>query len=114
MVGSKIRARLAAATPGPWRVHDYDHSSVQAGDTIVAEATCGMGRAWEEDAALIANAPSDLAELLEVAEAAERLLVALEPALSEAPIEMPGPWIIHAISKARDEGREAPAKGGTT
>lgn len=60
-----IKARLAAATPGPWRQQlcacgsDCDeHASVKAGGSLVA--TC----APDADADLIANTPQDLAALI--------------------------------------------------
>ena len=70
-----IRARLAAATPGPW--HAWDRgigSEVHVGAECVSETTqyerCrdlndGFRETFAEaDAALIANAPADLAALL--------------------------------------------------
>lgn len=64
-----IKARLEAATPGPWTNERY---RVFGGyGTRVANAT---GDTWASraDAEFIANAPSDIAALLQALEAAER------------------------------------------
>lgn len=68
-----IEARLAAATPGPW---EWDASilgdlqTLRAGLAMVLDADGDYcGSAWvdisEPDAELIANAPTDLAALIE-------------------------------------------------
>jgi hypothetical protein len=63
-VVTRARALLAAATPGPWRVDDPPvnggHFVVGDGHDMVAE-TCP-----EHDAALIAAAPTLLAELADL------------------------------------------------
>jgi predicted metal-dependent phosphoesterase TrpH len=88
-----IRERLAAATPGPWEAsHRHVHGT--ASDDEMA----GLG--WEivgppepmnrgqfrraADAALIANAPQDLADLLAERDALEAQVAALREALAEA------------------------------
>jgi hypothetical protein len=58
-----IRARLAAATPGPWHWAHHGTWEVEAPPNQLV-ADCGtVGRA-KADAALIAHAPADLAALL--------------------------------------------------
>jgi len=75
---AEIRARLAAATPGPWAVHsDPTFTPLRAvaidgpyGWDVVAE------RISPNDADLMANAPTDLAYLLaEVDGARERIAI---------------------------------------
>lgn len=87
---AEIRARLAAATPGPWYVNQLDDvfsmSFVAVGtspddgtgdyasnryDTLVAATlvqqpryVCHDDDRWDENAALIAHAPADIAYLL--------------------------------------------------
>jgi hypothetical protein len=67
-----IRARLAAATPGPWK------ASLEVAAAHVARlgqwevsAPKFIGGKVRQDATLIAHAPSDLAALLAVADAVE-------------------------------------------
>lgn len=119
---AEIRARLAAASPGEWRVEKdpYDDwtSIVNAeplppegewddrppfwripAENHVVQTTNEYQRMRDADATLIAHAPADLAWLLEVAEAAERLERAVvsyvrvrtlgpDSALVEADVEM--------------------------
>lgn len=64
----EIRERLAAATPGPWCIEneqseDYIYVIADA-RAAVAEILKPFNSAAFDDAALIANAPSDLAFLL--------------------------------------------------
>ena len=74
----EIRARIKAATQGPWSVVDSETPSwIQVAQTngehlIVAE--CRFGR----DIELIANAPSDLAWLLDSVEAHRRRITQLQ------------------------------------
>jgi hypothetical protein len=80
-----IAARLAAATPGQWRVeecsshHDEPEDVVIVADnkTVVSAAWCNDSTADLDitlaDADLIAHAPDDLRALLAVAVAAEAL-----------------------------------------
>jgi hypothetical protein len=70
-----IRARLAAATPGPWRSRPHQQPEYR----YVAFST--KRDEWyttsplePADADFIAHAPADIAALLAVAEAAETLL----------------------------------------
>lgn len=77
-----IRARLNAATPGPWAIwHDLDHQGfTTVGDAdsyeeILAHGECEESNPTahvyvEEDADLIANAPADIAFLLAELDAA--------------------------------------------
>ena len=64
---AQIRARVEAATPGPWVTWpDGTEESVEA--VAVGRFVCHLNsnmRQFREDAALIANAPADLAYLLE-------------------------------------------------
>jgi hypothetical protein len=62
-----IKARLAAATPGRWRVANHGTWEVEASPNVLV-ADCGTIDHAKEDAALIANAPADLAYLLRVAD----------------------------------------------
>ena len=67
-----IRARLAAATPGPW--HAYGNTlAAEVGRCTCSphygahERSCGLediGQVVERDADLIANAPADMAALI--------------------------------------------------
>ena len=67
-----IRARLAAATPGPWHAYGNTLAAETGGCTCsphygAHEAHCGLeeiGQVVESDADLIAHAPADLAALL--------------------------------------------------
>lgn len=78
----RIRGELAAATPGPWGIDTepgFEHHVRTAGtstttpmwekDRGVPVADCALN----EDATLIANAPTYLAALLDVAEQVPRL-----------------------------------------
>jgi hypothetical protein len=60
----EIRARLDAATPGPWLYPEDDPTRIQASDGVsVAVITRRV-----DDADLIAHAPADLAWLLDKVE----------------------------------------------
>lgn len=71
-----IEARLARATPGPWLVKDQDPKQIHRGTVqvqedgrgveVIAECYCGAydGHGLR-NAELIANAPTDLAALIE-------------------------------------------------
>lgn len=68
-----IRARMEAATPGPWiNKSSLPHSSkihVSAGDYYIcrtSERCADYGKQAEANAELIANAPTDIARLIEV------------------------------------------------
>lgn len=88
----RIRARLEAATPGPWRV-DYskEYRSVRRVGAKAGErwriAGVGTGRRVDPqddaNAELIAHAPDDLRDLLAVAEAVEKLCADWEKAYPE-------------------------------
>lgn len=80
----EIRERLAAATPGPWWVEgmggitmdgkrDGYHVHANAPDGRLFRVGAG-NRSSESDAELIANAPADLAYLLEELERVRKLL----------------------------------------
>jgi hypothetical protein len=64
---AEIRARLEAATPGPWQTWpDGTEESVES--VSVGRFVCHLNsnmRQYREDAALIANAPADITYLLE-------------------------------------------------
>jgi len=78
---AEIRARLEAATPGPWEWtgNALDQSENPYQEVISTEVSCGaycLGGMWapgidEDDKALIANAPADLADLLAALDAAQ-------------------------------------------
>ena len=78
---SAVKARLAAATPGPWVVHGGGKRAVWYADIeTVAEPiqpVCQRAR-LETDAFFIAAAPSDLAVALAVIEAVEILLASAD------------------------------------
>jgi hypothetical protein len=65
----QIETRLRAATPGEWSVYPvrYEFAITTAGGPVADAWTA-------HDAALIANAPADLAALLRVARAAARAI----------------------------------------
>jgi hypothetical protein len=86
---AEIRARLEAATPGPWKAQEYDENPGDEGCAILGNTTTTMRsyvlayslpypwhdrEATERDAELIANAPTDLAYLLARVEELERQL----------------------------------------
>ena len=85
-----IRARLAAATPGPW--HAYGNTlAAEVGRCTCSphygahERSCGLediGQVVESDAELIAHAPADLAALVaeveRLRETVQRVREALE------------------------------------
>jgi hypothetical protein len=70
MTREAIRQRLAAATPGPWEVMRYSHGGgrIYHGHDLVADTY------REGDREAIAHAPTDLAALLAVADAAAALM----------------------------------------
>lgn len=88
-----IRARLDAATPGPWRemcmgsegYHVYEDVSTTGKLRRKLTARCTY-EDWETDkanASLIANAPADLAWLLDALAAAEARAAQAEQALAD-------------------------------
>jgi hypothetical protein len=74
---SEIRARMEAATPGPWKwegpvdLVDGSQARCLAGDGLVLRHEALTWKMHEPDAALIANAPADIAYLLDRVEALE-------------------------------------------
>ncbi len=67
----EIRARLAAATRGPWSAPTDDADALYGeGGAAYVGSLC----AREEDESLIANAPADIAYLLERLERAEKVV----------------------------------------
>lgn len=76
---SAVKARLAAATPGPWEApNSYKRPLIMSGSTAVISHDCGTlgveSPGWpvtDSDAALIASAPSDLALAVRLIEAVE-------------------------------------------
>lgn len=94
---AEIRARLAATTPGPWEVdrkgHNPGHWTIRCGRMDIA-----YGMSWRDppvgsvaipwpqgdaNAALIANVPRDLADLLAALDEARARVHALTQALYE-------------------------------
>ena len=81
---SEIRARLEAATPGPWKV-DYDKVFETDTDSCVTgifstserivETDFGCYQQKANDAEFIAHASADIAWLLEQLERAEQALI---------------------------------------
>ena len=94
----EIKARLAAATPGPWAwsrtpaaTNDYDHGILWSASNrevieVVAPADGPEIETTKADAALIANAPADLALLVE---AVERLLPCVDVYSGRVPDKHP-------------------------
>jgi hypothetical protein len=86
-----IRARLAAATPGPWfwvEPHAVIHRIVDdpriAHVEVPVAAIEGLFSMRHRNGDFIAHAPADIAALLAVAQAAEALLAAQDAARAEA------------------------------
>ena len=73
-----IEARLKAATPGPW-TDDAEECVVFTAGGAEEIADIYSGERSAENAALIANAPTDIEWLLKVARAAERMSEASKP-----------------------------------
>lgn len=91
-----IRARLAAATPGPW-----DHNTAaeliqtEKGDAIVVPAWFGEDLPRWDDAELIAHAPADIAALVaEVERLRERLA---DVKALHRPVDL---WEVDPVSRA--------------
>lgn len=59
-----IKARLAAATPAPWAVFYRCFVVARSGDVIVSTQSHPYQIHMDEDLALIAHAPADIAALL--------------------------------------------------
>lgn len=59
-----IKARLAAATPGPWAVFNRCFVVTRSGDVIVSTQSHPYQKRMDEDLALIAHAPADIAALI--------------------------------------------------
>lgn len=79
-----IRARLDAATPGPWEARQNIHAEFTVHEVrrpgtfgLVASPNYGRDDYGRADAELIAHAPADLAWLLDDADAARATLAAL-------------------------------------
>ena len=60
-----IRERMAAATPGPWGVYLHEVSGVSA---VLGPDREMIDESIPDNAEFIANAPSDIAYLLELVE----------------------------------------------
>lgn len=60
-----IEARLAAATPYPWAVLSRCFVVTATGDIIVSTQTHPLQVRMNEDLALIAHAPADIAALID-------------------------------------------------
>lgn len=74
---AEIRARLEAATPGPWIVDDDIHQIVTAWrSSPQAVRTRDIVGITHADRTFIAHAPTDIAALLTIAEAAWALSLA--------------------------------------
>jgi len=123
-----IRSRLAAATPGPWRLKPQDPAKIHRGTVqieedgraieVVAECYCG---AYEghglHNADLIAHAPTDLDALVDEVERlrgeAERERAAVAAWLRKSPIKegaesSPGAAVLaivlHTLAAAIESG----------
>lgn len=76
---AEIRARLETATPGPWFANDTHINGMESQrniDNAANEQVCWTTRGWPNgvavaNAILIANAPTDIAWLLEELERAK-------------------------------------------
>ncbi|THV25986.1 hypothetical protein [Glycomyces paridis] len=76
---AEIRARLDAATPGPWQdAGDVSGIETASGERITIGDDSGYGCVYIDDGDrdLLANAPADLTYLLDVAEDCEARLAA--------------------------------------
>ena len=87
-VAESIRERLAAATPGPWTADTDDRDDTPVGITSATEDIVSTGyNDWgpcggcynQDNADLIAHAPTDLVLLLAAAEALNGMLAAFDP-----------------------------------
>ena len=93
---AEVRAALAAATPGLWvvEVDDWTCAVVLddglSGTAYIAERLTQGDSEGEDDANLIANAPSWLAALCDRLDAAEAKLAAAKAALSPHTTEAHG------------------------
>lgn len=67
-----IRARWAAATPGPWITDGETQQTVRPAPSVQPHQFTGVSFSRREDAHAIAHAPADVAWLLERLEAAEQ------------------------------------------
>ena len=82
---AEIRARLDAATPGPWRTLDWADPPMfvvaqpRDSDHWPRLASCGFGG----DADLIANAPADIAWLLDEVDALRERVAILRADLED-------------------------------
>jgi len=96
-----IKARIARATPGPWRVKETDPRSIHRGTVqveengrvieTVAECYCGGYEGHGlRNAELVANAPTDL----------DALIAEVERLRAQRALDN------EALARARDEGRD--------
>lgn len=82
----RLRALLAAATPGPWRADsDGRVLAVASADDDFLVATCWTSR-YDLDAELIASAVNALPALLEIAKAARPHRVCDHPIARKGPV----------------------------
>jgi hypothetical protein len=78
---NEIRARLQAATPGPWKIDPDDPTKFESIVSTADDRPWGwveVARSIGPDAKLIANAPEDIAYLLERLEAFAPVLTRLD------------------------------------
>lgn len=77
----EIKARLKAATPGPWILKRVR----ECGDDLWLDTLCSAKtkEQGDNDVALLAHAPSDLAYLLSALESAEKVVEAARLAMFE-------------------------------
>jgi hypothetical protein len=100
---AEIRARLEAATPGPWEVQ----AALGTGLLHVSHADSEVGRppiaqfAEAADAALIAHAPADLAYLLDRVAALAALAGAADLEAADLRAE------VARLTEERDDARES-------
>ena len=89
-----IRARMAKATPGPWRMQtaacdhedeDENHTAIKGGGALVTECI-----PEESDAILIANAPTDIAALCDEVEYLRAQLAQMRAPVKRAADYRPG------------------------
>lgn len=78
----QIKARLAAATPGPWEWYcPRLYYKIMSGDNYVMEATEGVRSG--NDAEFIANAPTDIEFLLAEVDRLQKALNTADDSLRE-------------------------------
>lgn len=94
-----IKARLDAATPGPWEAQGQEDNDTGF-DVVIKEVAVVQ---YRRDADLIAHAPTDLRDLLAIAEEARNVLQAHDEAAEpDAEMDWTGPMVDLRLRAALD------------